>query len=77
MKKMYIKKEKFSHHIPVGSWKYWMAVCSEICGIILWSIALQEIYFKNKTNPAVFLLNLGGLFFVIGSFIYVKCIRHN
>lgn len=76
MEKMFIKsKEK--HYIKRYSGKYFAACLIEITGIILWSLGLYEIYFKNKSNPAMALVNIGGLLFVIGSFIFAKVVKVN
>jgi len=75
MKKIFIKSYKKEYQVKKYSWKYFLACSIEIIGIIFWIIGLQEIYLKNKTNPAILFIHLGGLFFVIGSFIFAKCIK--
>jgi len=68
------KKEKF--HIKRHSKMYWLAVIIEVTAIIMWSVGLFEIHFLHKCNPASTLVQIGGIFFTLGSFIYAKCIKH-
>jgi hypothetical protein len=74
MQKIFLKKHK--HKVSRCSWKYWLAVVIELTAIILWSIGLLEIKLLNKCNPATMLVNIGGLFFTIGSFLYCKWVQH-
>jgi len=78
MKNIFIKsykKEKF--HIKKFSLGYYMAVLIESTAIILWIVGLSEIYIFNKCNPALLLIQCGGLLFTIGSFIFCKCVKVN
>jgi len=72
--KLFIKSYKTN--IPKYSWKYWLAITIEIMAIILWTIGILEMVIHHKFNPVVLYVHSGGLLFVIGSFIYAKCIKH-
>jgi hypothetical protein len=74
MRKLFLKEYKT--HVARYSYKYWFAVVVELLAIILWTIGLLEIYILKKTNPADLLLQVGGLIFVIGSFLYAKWVQH-
>jgi len=74
MKKLFLKEYK--HNVTRYSWKYWTACTIEAVAIILWSIGLLEINILKKCNPATTLVNIGGLFFTIGSFLYCKWVQH-
>jgi len=77
MKPIFIKsykKEKF--HIKRYSKLYFLAVFVESTAIILWSIGLYEINILHECNPASILVQIGGICFTIGSYIYCKFIKH-
>lgn len=66
-KKLYVKRY---------SCKYWLAVGIESIALIMWSFGLYEMVILKGTNPADILLNIGGILFTFGSFLYAKCIKH-
>ena len=74
MKKIFIKEHRAS--VTRYSFKYWLAVFIEISAIILWAVGLLEIKLYNRLNPADCLIHIGGLLFVIGSFLYAKWVKH-
>jgi len=74
VKKIFIKEYKTN--VERYSWKYWTAVFIETIAIALWSVGLVEMKIFNKFNPADYLIHIGGLFFVIGSFLYAKWVKH-
>jgi len=75
MKKIFLKNYKIKNHIKRYSGKYFLAVVTEITAIIIWSIALCEIYLMGKTNPATFMLHIAGITFSVGSCIFAKFVK--
>jgi len=76
MKPIFLKDYNTKYHISRHSWKYYLACFIELIGIIIISIGLYEIQKLGLINPSGLLIQIGGLFFVCGSFFYTKCIKH-
>lgn len=75
MKKIFLKEYKYK--VSRNSWRYWLAVVIELSAIFIWGIGLSEIYLLHKYNPATMLINIGGLFFTVGSLIFAKFVKVN
>jgi len=75
MKKIFIKSYKEKYHIKRYSIGYYLACLLEITAIILMATGILEVEILHKFNPATFCIQFGGLLFVIGSFVFVKCVK--
>ena len=75
MKKMFIKNYKEKHHIKRYSGGFYLACLIELVAIILMAAGIIEIELYNKTNPASFLIQFGGLLFCFGSFVFAKLVK--